>query len=90
MKSNVNRREFLKQLGAGAVALTVPGCISQGIKSPEATGKRPNFVFILIDDLGWMDLGYTRGGSTSPTGSAEVKKACCCRRLMNTNCPWKK
>ncbi|MCP4711831.1 MAG: sulfatase [Planctomycetes bacterium] len=48
----------MKHLGAAAVVLTLPGCLSQGIKSPGATGKRPNFVFILIDDLGWMDVGY--------------------------------
>ena len=58
MHNNIDRREFLKKCGVGAAALTVPGCLSQGIKSSKAIGKRPNFVFILIDDLGWMDVGY--------------------------------
>ena len=58
MHNKYNRRDFIKQLGIAATALTVPGCLSQSDKLPEATGKRPNFVFILIDDLGWMDVGY--------------------------------
>jgi arylsulfatase A-like enzyme len=53
----MNRREFIKAIGFGAAALTVPGCA--GITSLAASGpkKKLNFVFILIDDLGWTDLG---------------------------------
>jgi arylsulfatase A-like enzyme len=53
----MNRREFIKAIGFGAAALTVPGCA--GIASQAAIGpkKKLNFVFILIDDLGWTDLG---------------------------------
>jgi arylsulfatase A len=54
----MNRRGFLKALGLGATCLTVPGCIS-GPSKPAAAklNKRPNIVFILIDDMGWTDLG---------------------------------
>lgn len=54
----MNRREFIKAMGFGAATLAVPGCA--GINSQAASGeskKKLNFVFILIDDLGWTDLG---------------------------------
>ncbi|MCP3858018.1 MAG: sulfatase-like hydrolase/transferase, partial [Phycisphaeraceae bacterium] len=41
-----SRRTFLKGIGAGAIALTVPGC---GIPRGERT-ERPNIVFIMTDD----------------------------------------
>jgi len=55
----MNRRGFLKTIGLGAAALAVPACV--GINK-EATArskrkKKLNFVFFLIDDLGWTDLG---------------------------------
>ncbi|MHC4230956.1 MAG: twin-arginine translocation signal domain-containing protein, partial [Planctomycetota bacterium] len=55
----MNRRDFLKTIGLGAAALALPGCANAG----EARGKtnkanrKPNIVFILIDDMGWMDIG---------------------------------
>ncbi|MHC4185598.1 MAG: sulfatase-like hydrolase/transferase [Planctomycetota bacterium] len=54
------RREFLKMAGATVVsagALSwLPDCATAGMKAT-AKVKRPNFVFILIDDMGWKDLG---------------------------------
>jgi uncharacterized sulfatase len=47
------RREFLKAIGMGAAAVAMPPFLSAGASSD----KRPNFVFILIDDMGWSDLG---------------------------------
>ena len=57
--NNLNRREFLKTIGFGAAALALPGCASGGQTSSKAGkgNKRANFVFFLIDDLGWMDVG---------------------------------
>ena len=52
----LNRRRFLikmyKSVAAGAVTLSLPNfhCQNSTLK------KKPNFVFILIDDLGWTDL----------------------------------
>ena len=49
----VNRRAFLK--AAGAAALGLCGCVTSG--EQRGTGRTPNFVFFLIDDMGWKDLG---------------------------------
>ncbi len=46
-----SRRHFLKWLGFGAAAAMLPGFVRGGPR------KRPNFVFFLVDDLGWKDLG---------------------------------
>ena len=54
----MNRRGFLKALGLGAAFLAVPSCTA-GPVTPAVTKlhKRPNIVFILIDDMGWTDVG---------------------------------
>jgi arylsulfatase A len=53
----MNRRSFLKALGLGAASLAVPSCTAGPVK-PAATKqqKKPNIVFILIDDMGWPDV----------------------------------
>jgi arylsulfatase A-like enzyme len=44
-----SRRRFLKALGLGTAAVITPKALWP------APQRRPNFIFILIDDLGWMD-----------------------------------
>jgi len=53
--SNLNstRREFLKRLSIGTIALTLP-IWSQSCRKLK---KNPNIIFILADDLGWAELG---------------------------------
>ncbi|MCP4258608.1 MAG: sulfatase [Planctomycetes bacterium] len=53
----MNRREFIKAIGFGAAALAVPGCTSITSRAVSKPKKKLNFVFFLIDDLGWTDLG---------------------------------
>jgi len=54
----MNRREFLKTVGAGVTALTFAGCADAlSNLTGSAFGKKPNIVFILADDLGWHELG---------------------------------
>ena len=48
-----SRRDFFKTLGLGAAGVLL-GCSS--VKSVSMK-KQPNFVFFLVDDLGWTDLG---------------------------------
>src|SRR6056300_1755899 len=57
-RKSISRRRFLGTIGAGAVSLALPGCAhGQGSPSGNKTTRRPNIVFILVDDMGWMDIG---------------------------------
>lgn len=49
----LDRRDFIKTLGLSAASLTVTGTPPVS-SAPE---KKLNFVFILIDDMGWADTG---------------------------------
>jgi len=48
--NRMNRRDFLKAAGCSAAALALP-------RSAFAAKRKPNIVLILIDDLGWHQLG---------------------------------
>ncbi len=52
----MNRRHFLKKCAAVAGAFVLSNRTMQF-----RLGKPPNFVFILVDDLGWRDVGYYVG-----------------------------
>jgi arylsulfatase A-like enzyme len=57
----MNRREFVKSIGCGAAAVLV-GSLAEipafGQSSPKKDVKlKPNFLFILLDDLGWSQVG---------------------------------
>ncbi len=57
-KYRYSRRYFLKTIGLGAAAFAIQGSKSvTTVLANEATDKKPNFVFILVDDLGWIDTG---------------------------------
>jgi hypothetical protein len=67
ISNGMNRRDFLKATGppaagiilTGAASLAMPRCTAgakQLTAAPQAQTK-PNFVFILIDDMGWSDVG---------------------------------
>lgn len=49
----LNRRYFLKVLGAGAGTLALGELIRAA--EPEPAARRPNFIFILTDDQGWPE-----------------------------------
>ena len=49
----MKRRGFLKMMGAGALSLSPAGFLMAG----RALRRKPNIIFILIDDMGWRDLG---------------------------------
>lgn len=52
MNRNLNRRDFVGLLG-GAIA----GVMLGGAKGRSETAKKPNFVLIFADDLGYGDIG---------------------------------
>ena len=52
--ARTDRRGFLKMVGAGAVALTIGRAL---VAAAPRGGRKLNFVFFLIDDMGWTDLG---------------------------------
>ena len=54
MKSQINRRQFIKFLSAGAASLALPGCAS--FNAGVANEKKPNFIVIFCDDMGYGDL----------------------------------
>lgn len=55
MKQNTTRREFLKTMLGGVAAASL--CPGSFLRASGGNQKRLNFVFLLIDDFGWMDIG---------------------------------
>jgi arylsulfatase A len=48
-----SRRDFLRRLGLSAVGIALGGCAAS---RSFAQQRKPNIVFILLDDMGWSDL----------------------------------
>jgi len=55
MSHQANRRAFLKGLLGGLTAATLTP--TSFLRAVGGRGKPLNFVFLLIDDFGWADLG---------------------------------
>lgn len=63
----MNRREFVKAIGYGALGLTASGCsFRDRITDTLKPMKKPNIVLIAIDDMGWADIGYHNPEIKSP------------------------
>ena len=67
MANGVNRRDFLKAMGAGAASLAIPGYTkAMKLSADEAFGDRPNIVLIISDDMGFSDIGCYGGEIQTP------------------------
>jgi arylsulfatase len=68
---DMNRRDFMRILGAGAVgALGAPHLLDMraaGAAEAGAGAKRPNIVLIMADDMGFSDIGCYGGEIRTPT-----------------------
>jgi len=60
--TRLNRRQFLKQLTTSLAATTLGPAALNTVSGNNNPAKKPNIIFFLVDDLGWMDT--TTYGST--------------------------
>lgn len=61
------RREFLKAVSAGAASLVLPGCAGASERfSGKSTADRPNIILIMVDDMGYSDIGCYGGEINTP------------------------
>ncbi len=95
---NINRREFIRSvsLATGAIAATTgfvskalgqaAAVLSSAVAPANAQAKRPNIVFILMDNLGYGELGVYGGGILRGTPTPRIDKlAAEGTRLLNFN-----
>lgn len=55
---SITRRDFLAAAGRTAAGFVGAAIMGEAISThAEAGARKPNFVFVLMDDMGWSDLG---------------------------------
>ena len=55
-KNNYTRRNFIKAIGLGVAAFAFQNSAnSKRLLANETKNEKPNIIFILVDDLGWID-----------------------------------
>ena len=74
----LSRRAFLKTTGAGAVATRLLGA-SESVEAAPAAAQaqgtsKPNILFMLVDNLGYGELGVYGGGATRGAPTPRIDK----------------
>ena len=64
MTRHPNRRDFLKTIAFGAASLAVPGC--RNVSGSATSRRRPNILLIMVDDMGFSDVGCYGGEINTP------------------------
>ncbi len=61
------RRDFLKGVSMGAASLMLPGCAgTSGRFLGNSTADKPNIILIMVDDMGYSDIGCYGGEISTP------------------------
>lgn len=65
-----NRRDIIKGLATIPAAVSLPG----GSRAASGTGRRPNILFIMADNLGYGELGIYGGGETRGAPTPQIDR----------------
>lgn len=66
MSRKYDRRSFLKNVCMSSLALSSLGFFTERCSRP-TDDRKPNIIFILVDDMGWSDLGCYGSEIDTPT-----------------------
>ena len=69
-QTNINRRDFLKAIGIGAVAMSGFGCDPKSANKATLVGSRPNIILIMADDISAQD--FSCYGGTNPLNTPNI------------------
>jgi len=70
--SILNRRDFIKAIGSGAVSLATPGFVPGSGSAASKNNKQPNIILIMSDDVS-PDGGFDEYGQTTDVAIAYSK-----------------
>ena len=83
--AQIHRRQFLSRLAAGAGAITLGNLL----QCSEATLAKPNILLVLVDDMGYSDLGCFGSEIDTPNVNSLAREGIRCTRFYNASrcCP---
>lgn len=66
MKDDLNRRDFLKAASITTASIALGGCFEMQTLSGKKNKRRPNLLLIMVDDMGFSDIGCYGGEIDTP------------------------